>query len=131
MSERRGRLASIPKQGHREDLGFSVRSAWEANFARYLRMLKETNQILDWAYEAVRFDFPVARGIRSYLPDFQVTENNGTVIYYEVKGYMDAASRTKLNRMKRYHPNVVVHVIDRERYEEIRRKLGPAIRGWE
>lgn len=51
MSIRRGRLASEPKQGFREDLGFSVRSRWEANFARYLKLLKEQGEILGWGYD--------------------------------------------------------------------------------
>jgi hypothetical protein len=131
MNPRRGRLASIPKAGYRADLGIHVHSAWEANYARFLSFLKSRREIRDWAYEPVRFDFPLRRGVVSYTPDFQITERDGTVAYHEVKGYMDDRSRTKLARMRKYHPSVTVHVIDRTAYQEIEKKMAGAIPGWE
>jgi hypothetical protein len=45
------------------------------------------------------------------------------VEYREVKGYMDSKSRTKLKRMKKYHPAVTVILIERKQLDEIKRNL--------
>ncbi len=93
---------------------YYFRSKWEANYALYLQFLKENGQIKDWKYEVRFFDFPVKHGTTRYLPDFEVTENNGRVEYHEVKGYMTSKAKTQLKRMKQYYPEVVVKVIDQE-----------------
>lgn len=131
MSIRRGKFASKPKRGFREDLGFSVRSAWEANYARYLKLLEKQGQIKAWHYEPREFKFPVKRGVRSFRPDFEIMENTGRIEYHEVKGFMTPTSRVALNHMKRYYADYVVHVIDRKAYKEIEKKLGALIDEWE
>ena len=45
------------KQGIRADLGIYVRSAWEANVARYLTWLKSLGSIARWEYEPETFVF--------------------------------------------------------------------------
>lgn len=119
--------------GKREDLGgLYMRSTMEANFARYLAWLKAHGIIRDWQHEPEEFWFDgIKRGTRSYLPDFRVTENNGAVVYYETKGYMDPVSRTKLRRMAKYHPEVKIVVVGRAEYAEIRKKVGAMVPGWE
>jgi hypothetical protein len=108
------------------------RSRWEANYARYLEFLKDSKHIKDWSHEPKTFWFEgVKRGCVSYLPDFCVTELDGTEAYHEVKGWMDARSKTKLKRMRKYHPDVKLIVIDKKAYTEIERKLGVVIPGWE
>ena len=108
------------------------RSAWEANYARYLQWLKERGQIESWQHEPRTFWFEqIKRGCRSYLPDFIVTERNGDEAYHEVKGWMDDRSKTKLGRMAKYFPEVCVVVIKQREYDEIRRKVSPIIPGWE
>ncbi len=119
------------KQGHRADLGISVRSGWEANYARYLNLRKKTGDIKDWEYEVDEFEFPVKRGTRFYLPDFKVTLNDGSVEYHEVKGFMTQKARTALKRMKKYHPEVNVQLINRKRYSAIARQVSGIIRKWE
>jgi hypothetical protein len=57
--------------------------------------------------------------------------SSGDLEYHEVKGWMDQKSRTRLKRMRKYFPVVIVHVIDRKVYTEIQNKLGGAIPGWE
>ena len=96
---------SETKQGRREDLGNQFfRSAWEANYARYLNWLQQGGYIDRWEYEPVTFWFEkIKRGTRSYKPDFQVWEGQKTY-FVEVKGYMDPQSRTKLKRMVKYFP---------------------------
>lgn len=134
------RLATSPhnvysraKRGYRPDLGDTFwRSAWEANYARYLNLLKARGVIVGWEFEADTFWFTgIKRGVMSYLPDFKVTRPNGTVYYVEVKGWMDAKSKTKLKRMKKYHPAVEIEVVGKKQYMEIARKLGGAIPHWE
>jgi hypothetical protein len=108
------------------------RSAWEANYARYLDWLKNRGEILSWEHEPKTFWFHnILRGIRSYLPDFRVVEKNSTEVFHEVKGWMDAASRTKIKRMAKYYPSVKLIVIDAKCYRSISVKIGRAVSGWE
>ena len=83
--------------GKREDLGFYVRSGWEANYARYLKWLVSIRHIARWEYEPETFEFPVKRGSRFYTPDFKITNLDGTIEFHEVKGWMDQASRTRID----------------------------------
>lgn len=126
------RRASKPKGGYREDLGFAVRSGWEANFARYLHWLCCQGEIVSWNYEPCEFWFEgIKRGCRSYKPDFVVEEKNGTIVYYEIKGWMDAVSATKLKRMKKYFPDVKVVLVDADMYKGLQKTVGKLIPGWE
>jgi len=103
-----------------EDRTFFVRSSWEANIAAYLQFLKNCNEIIEWEYEPETFWFlEIKRGVRSYKPDFRITDKNGSVYYEEVKGWMDAKSATKLKRMKKYYPKIDVRLLDQKRYKEI------------
>jgi Mn-dependent DtxR family transcriptional regulator len=108
------------------------RSRWEANYARYLEWLKQRGEIKDWEHAPETFWFEaIKRGVRSYLPDFRVWENDGTSCLHEVKGWMDARSKTTLKRMAKYHPQERITVIQERAYNEIARKVGPMIEGWE
>lgn len=127
-----GNTYSRCKRGVRADLGFFVRSRWEANYARYLAWLKARGEIADWAYEPQTFRFDgVSRGPYSYLPDFRVVELSGKVVFHEVKGWMDAASRGRLKRFAKFYPDVLLVVIDQKAYREIERKLSTVVPGWE
>lgn len=108
------------------------RSKWEANYARYLQFLLEIREIKDWKHEPDTFWFEkIRRGVRSYLPDFRVTENNDLVAYHEVKGHMDSRSKTKIKRMAKYHPDVKLIVIQAKQYKEIKSKMSRLIKDWE
>lgn len=108
------------------------RSKWEANYARYLEWLKSIGKISEWEHEAKTFWFDgIKRGCVSYLPDFKVTECNGSVQWHEVKGWMDARSKTTIERMGRYHPQEVLIVVGEKQYREIERKVSTLIVGWE
>lgn len=101
------------------------RSGWEVDFACYLEILKVHGKIKGWEYEPETFWFEaIKRGTRSYLPDFRITENDGSQHYLEVKGYEDSKSRTKLKRMKKYYPDVKLEMVRRDQIEEIRYKFG-------
>jgi len=112
--------------------GLYVRSAWEANYARFLDWLIEHGVIVRWEYEPDRFVFDaIKRGARSYLPDFKVWASEKIFEYHEVKGWMDPKSKTRLKRMAKYYPDVRVIVIGRDEYREIENKVGALIDRWE
>lgn len=118
--------------GHREDLGFYVRSRWEANWARYLKWQQQQGAVTSWAFEPETFQFEgIKRGSRFYTPDFRVTYPDGRIVYHEVKGYMDARSATKIKRMAKYHPGVKIQVIDQSIYRQVVRNVGGFIPHWE
>lgn len=108
------------------------RSRWEANYARYLVLLKQNNEIASWLHEPTTFWFEaIKRGTRSYLPDFLVTSHDGSEVYHEVKGWMDDASKTKLKRMRIYYPKIVIKLIEKSEYMEIGKQYASQIPDWE
>lgn len=122
------------KQGWREIGGTRkyYRSRWEANYARYLEFLKINGEIKDWKHEPDTFWFEdIKRGVRSYLPDFKIYNNDETVEYHEVKGWMDSRSKTKIKRMKKYYPEIKLVLIQKKEYDGIRKTAGRLIEGWE
>lgn len=89
------------------------KSGYEIAYAYYLEALKKDNQILDWYYEPETFWFEgIKRGTVSYKPDFKVIDKNKKETYYEIKGYMDKKSLTKIKRMAKYYPSVTLQIID-------------------
>lgn len=101
------------------------RSKWEANYALYLDFLIENNQIKNWEYEVDVFIFhEIQFGTRSYRPDFKIFNNNESIEYHEVKGYMDSKSKTKLKRMTRYYPEIKLILIDGLVYNAIKKQIG-------
>lgn len=122
------------KAGWREIGGQRIyaRSRWEANYASYLEFLRVNGQIAKWEHEPKTFWFNrIKRSDGSYLPDFRVTENDGSVVYHEVKGWMDERSRIKINRMKLYYPSVKLTVLDSAWFKANSRELSATISGWE
>lgn len=110
------------KQGTYNINGKNVffRSLWEANYALYLDFLINSKLISKWEFEVDTFWFEkIKRGVRSYKPDFKVYDNLGNITYHEVKGWMDDKSKTKLNRMRIYHPNIQIKLIEKKQYNEI------------
>jgi len=128
------RAAASWKAGWREIGGQRCyfRSAWEANYARYLDWLRERGEITEWKHEPETFWFEkIKRGVRSYKPDFRVVEKSGVVRFHEVKGWMDDRSRVCLKRMAKYHPSVTIVLVDSKSYRSIARQMAPIIAGWE
>lgn len=108
------------------------RSIWEPNYALYLDFLIKNKQIKKWDYETDTFWFEkIKRGVRSYKPDFKVVNTDDTIEYHEVKGYMDAKSKTKLKRMKIYFPDVKMILIDQKVYKDIIAKTSGIIKYFE
>jgi len=105
------------------------RSKWEANYALYLDFLVKQKQIQKWEYEKDTFVFEKIKfGTRSYKPDFKIYNDIRLIEYHEVKGYMTARSKTQLKRMKKYYPDIKVVLIDKEVYEDIKKKLGKMLK---
>lgn len=72
------------------------RSNFEATFADLLESIDTS-----YTYEPDSFDYVVTH---SYTPDFRITSN----IYVETKGLLDASDRSKMIRVKKQHPKLVI-----------------------
>lgn len=132
---RNGEVPAYPtaRGGKRTDLDdMYFRSAWEANYARYLNWLKRQGEIRGWEYEPDTFEFGgIKRGTRFYTPDFRIENKSGSIEYHEIKGYMDKASATKLKRMAKYYPNIRVVLIDKFAYKDLAKQVQGFIPNWE
>ena len=124
---------SRAKRGQRDDLGtIFFRSRWEANYARYLNWMIARGDFKSWEYECKTFWFEeIRRGVRSYCPDFKVTLPDGSHEWHEVKGWMDAKSKTKLARMQKYYPDEKLVLIDKSWFKSARKTLASIIPNWE
>jgi Protein of unknown function (DUF1064) len=108
------------------------RSTWEANFARFLELLKEKKWILEWVHEPKTFWFEgIKRGCVSYKPDFLIIEVDGSSVWIEVKGYWDAKSKTKVKRFRKYFPQEELQVIDGSFFKKNNGYLRKVIKDWE
>jgi hypothetical protein len=107
------------------------RSRWEYRYALYLELMKQNKYILDWEHEPRVFYFEgIKRGTTNYKPDYKVTFPSGKEEWFEVKGYMDAKSKTKIKRMAKYYPDLVLRVIDKTWFSENSKKLKAIIKNW-
>lgn len=81
------------------------RSSWESNIALWLDHMGYR-----WSYEPKRFVFnEIAKGIRSYLPDFYVADLIHPVtlkpgVWIEIKGFFRKGDLTRLKRFQKYYP---------------------------
>lgn len=90
---------------------FSVDSDLEERYARYLEILKQSGNIIDWNRNGIAFEFRGAvRGPTVYTPDFRIQTGNGEQ-YHETKGYLEGRDITKYRRMREFYPDVQVHLI--------------------
>lgn len=108
------------------------RSRWEANYARWLELLRTRGKIRSWEHEPKTFWFEgIKRGVCSYLPDFEVTNPDGSTYLVEVKGWMTPRSKTAIKRMAKYHPTVKLLVVDQKQYARLGRDVRHVVPGWE
>ena len=123
----KGNAGWVSCDGH----SFYARSSWEANYGRYLQFQLKHGLIKGWEHEPDTFWFEgIKRGGMSYLPDFKITNNDGTVEYHEVKGWMTPKAATKIKRMAKYFPGVVLKLFDAKWYRKNQRKLSGIVPGW-
>ncbi len=107
------------------------RSRWEYRYALYLELMKKNGYVTEWEHEPKTFWFDkIKRGTNNYKPDFRVAFPSGKEEYFEVKGYMDQKSRTKIKRMAKYHPEVVLRVIDKSWFSANGKTLKNILKGW-
>lgn len=94
----------------------------------WLQTLQEGQKIAKWEHEPQTFWFlHIKRGTRSYLPDFKVTELDGSHYWIEVKGYMDSKSATKIKRFRKYYPEERLFILDKKfflKYKKIFADVG-------
>ena len=107
------------------------RSRWEYRYALYLELMKQNKHIVDWLHEPHTFYFEgIKRGTNNYKPDFKVIFPSGREEWYEIKGYMDAKSATKIKRMAKYHPQIILNVVDKTWFAQNGSKLKGILKGW-
>ena len=108
------------------------RSRWEANYARYLEILKNDGHILDWQYEPHRFVFPRNRsGVRSYAPDFKIIYDADYYEWMELKGWRKDKDVHKEELMDLHHPSEVILYIDKAGYNDLQDSCAHRIPDWE
>jgi hypothetical protein len=74
----------------------------------------------------------IKRGTRSYTPDFKIWELHDSVPYYvEIKGWMDAKSKTKLKRIAKYYPDVRIVLVGKDEYKKIEKSFSGIVENWE
>lgn len=125
---------SRAKDGRRADLNNQYfRSAWEANYARYLNFLVKQKAIIGWEYECQTFWFEtIKRGVRSYKPDFKVKNNDGSHEWHEVKGWMTPKGATAIKRFKKYYPDEKHILVDAKWFASAKKQGLPSLVGnWE
>jgi hypothetical protein len=134
MNPLNNRLKTVWKQQWLEIGGkrLYARSKWEANYACYLEFLKQNNKIKEWLHEPKTWWFEgIKRGVVSFKPDFEATLLDDTFLVIEVKGWMDAKSKTKLARMAKYYPHVKVKLVDKDWFKLNTKILKPIVKGWQ
>jgi len=135
------RYANI-KRGKREDLGDDFfRSPTEANFARALVSLK-----IPYEFEKRVFTFAnYERKPFQYIPDFKILPHKSksawgkqfTPGWYEIKGWMNSESRSKLKRFRICYPEeakkmtVVVYARSDRAAAEFCKKEGFRVLYWD
>lgn len=96
------------RKGKRLDVHptYCFRSPPEANFARLLSYLGK----IDWKFEERVFTFAqeeYQRGPWQYIPDFEVKKSSHKIFtpgFYEIKGWMNPESRSRLRRFRKHYP---------------------------
>ena len=90
--------------GKRRDIACFVRSSWEANL---MRMWKYLGTEYEYETKEIQF-YAIERGTRFYKIDFYLPQTDR---YVEVKGYMDAMSKTRFRRTWMYYPEIALKMI--------------------
>jgi len=113
------------RSGFREDLGFAVRSSWEANFARLLKFLGR-----EYVYEHRKFVLHNENGdiIGSYIPDFYVEDH-----FVEIWGYPGDVEikRRKITHFQSEYFEFPLVIIDKWQYQQLEVKFSKYIPEWE
>ncbi len=107
-----GRKPPHAKGGYREDIGHYVRSSWEADYARVLKLLEE-----DYEYEKYSFELVLADGREvTYTPDFYLPSRD---LFVEIKGFMRYDDQLKIDAFELAHPDKHLEVISKTKFAEL------------
>lgn len=88
------------------------KSKLEYRWALYLEFLLQTGEIAHWDYEPEIFLFANEKTAPvQYTPDFKVTAKNGGIVWQECKGYHNGQTNTKLRRMAKHYPDVMMELV--------------------
>lgn len=111
--------SDVPGFRYRPDLGFSPRSSWEANFARFLN------------YKGISFEYEELAFLRKpkgmYIPDFLLPNN----IIIEIKGFWSQDSRAKVKEFMANYPQYSFFIVDQDMYSTLNNLYSDVIPHWE
>lgn len=112
------------KGGYREDLGHYVRSAFEANYCRFLKWFG-----VQYEYETDKCSFSL-KNDSNYICDFYLPEIDQ---YIELKGYMRQDAQNKIDMFKQEYPQIKWHILfqNSEEWEKILVNYNHLIPNWE
>ena len=83
------------------------RSKLESDWAYWLDFQLKHKLILNWEYEPEFYEFPKYKhGTTRYLPDFRITELDGSITIHETKGVVRGKDITKIRRIKQEFPEL-------------------------
>jgi hypothetical protein len=128
------RVKASWKQGYRVIDGKNkfFRSSWEFNYALYLQYLKDNEQIKEWYYEPEIFYFKESKNnCYAYKPDFKIINNDNSFYFVEIKGWMDSASKNKIENMKVFYPEIKLVVVDSEEFNKFKKEWHFKLKEWE
>jgi len=84
--------------------GVEYRSKLEVEVVKLLHKAhKSLKKSFDFVYENESIPYTLPE--RLYLPDFVITRNDGSVVYVEVKGYLDNDATRKMRAVKACNPD--------------------------
>ncbi|MCR4328284.1 MAG: DNA polymerase III subunit alpha [Patescibacteria group bacterium] len=107
-----GKPAPHRKGGVRGDLGHYVRSNWEADFARILKLYG-----IAYEYEPRSFTLQNSRGeVMHYTPDFYVKATN---TFYEIKGWLHDIDQKKMDLFRQQYPEYNFILINKTKFAEL------------
>jgi len=67
----------------------------ETKFSEYLKDLERKGEVLWWAFEPARLKLADPDQKTTYTPDFWVHLKDGSMVFYETKGFWKPNARTK------------------------------------
>jgi len=107
-----GKSAPHRKGGFRKDLGHYVRSNWEADFARILKLYH-----LNYEYEPETFKLVKSdKEIMHYTPDFYTKHNN---TFYEIKGWLHDLDKEKMELFQQQYPQYNLVLVSATKFAEL------------
>jgi len=84
--------------------GTDYRSMLEVEVVKLLESArKDLRKCFEFKYESEGIPYTLPE--RMYVPDFIIERSDGSVVYVEVKGYLDNDSTRKMRAVKECHPD--------------------------